>query len=188
MRKVAASLRVDPMALYHHIDGKDALLDGVAELLFREIEFPAGGMAWDEWATTFANRCAEVAAIHRGAFGVLSMRPLKSLEALRLLDAFVDALCHAGFPIESTWEIMHALMFHVQGLASAPLATTLTYDSGDVAAENPLDAFDPQEFPRLRKLVGNTTQPTEETVFFTGLELLLDGLRHRLRKINATGG
>jgi len=40
MRKLAHRLGVDPMSLYNHVDGKDALLDGIAEVLLAALPAP----------------------------------------------------------------------------------------------------------------------------------------------------
>ena len=53
MHAVARRLRVTPMALYRHVADKDALLDGLVELLLTEYPRPpprAGGTsAWSRW-------------------------------------------------------------------------------------------------------------------------------------------
>ena len=38
MRRLAADLGVEAMSLYHHVPGKEALLDGLVEALVAEIE------------------------------------------------------------------------------------------------------------------------------------------------------
>src|SRR5688500_6548400 len=40
MRRLGAELGVDPMAIYHHVDGKERLYDGIAELLWEEVAKP----------------------------------------------------------------------------------------------------------------------------------------------------
>ncbi|HWJ66652.1 MAG TPA: TetR family transcriptional regulator [Nocardioides sp.] len=47
MRKLAGELGVQPGALYHHFDGKDALLQAVADEILRRGRRPAEIMAWD---------------------------------------------------------------------------------------------------------------------------------------------
>lgn len=44
-RRVATELGVDPMALYRHVKSKDALLDGVVELLWRQVPPPQAAVA-----------------------------------------------------------------------------------------------------------------------------------------------
>src|SRR3954452_25300968 len=40
MRNVGKRLGVEAMSLYHHVAGKDALLDGLADWVFTQIELP----------------------------------------------------------------------------------------------------------------------------------------------------
>ena len=43
MRRLGTELGVDPMALYHYVESKDRLLDGIAELLWEEVARPPDG-------------------------------------------------------------------------------------------------------------------------------------------------
>ena len=43
MRRLGSELGVDPMAIYHHVDGKERLYDGIAELLWEEVARPQPG-------------------------------------------------------------------------------------------------------------------------------------------------
>lgn len=47
MRRLAADLGVQPGALYHHFDGKDALLAALAEEILRRGSRPTEIVAWD---------------------------------------------------------------------------------------------------------------------------------------------
>jgi len=40
MRKLGDALGVEAMSLYHHVANKDALLDGMVDLVFGEIDLP----------------------------------------------------------------------------------------------------------------------------------------------------
>src|SRR6266481_8370899 len=54
MRKLAQELGVDPMSIYRHVENKDALLDGVAEVLWGEVELPGSGAGWEELLRSMA--------------------------------------------------------------------------------------------------------------------------------------
>ncbi|MFC7479378.1 TetR/AcrR family transcriptional regulator [Luedemannella flava] len=54
MRRLAKDLGVEAMSLYHHLPGKDALLDGLVESVVGEIV----GAVDDERTTTGRSRCA----------------------------------------------------------------------------------------------------------------------------------
>jgi TetR/AcrR family transcriptional regulator, tetracycline repressor protein len=42
MRRLGTELGVDPMTVHHHVESKDRLLDGIAELLWEEVALPQG--------------------------------------------------------------------------------------------------------------------------------------------------
>jgi AcrR family transcriptional regulator len=47
MRRLARELGIEAMSLYHHVpNGKQALLDGMVDLVFGEIELPADDGDW----------------------------------------------------------------------------------------------------------------------------------------------
>jgi AcrR family transcriptional regulator len=48
MRNLAAKLSVEAMSLYKHVANKDAVLDGLVELILREMEIPPVGTPWRE--------------------------------------------------------------------------------------------------------------------------------------------
>src|SRR5215469_560980 len=45
MRKLAQELHIDPMTIYRHFENKEALLGGLAEMLWAEVEVPDA----DDW-------------------------------------------------------------------------------------------------------------------------------------------
>ena len=59
MRRLAEELGVEAMSLYHHVPGKEALLDGMAELVFEEMveataALPGVDAVWAEAGRWFA--------------------------------------------------------------------------------------------------------------------------------------
>src|ERR1700737_854320 len=46
MRQVGQKLGVEAMSLYNHVANKDDILDGIVDLVFSEIDLPAGGADW----------------------------------------------------------------------------------------------------------------------------------------------
>lgn len=58
MRRLAAELGVDPMAIYHHLSGKKTIVSGLVEVVFSEMRLPPlEGLAWQErvraWAAAY---------------------------------------------------------------------------------------------------------------------------------------
>src|SRR3954452_18286862 len=46
MRRLGEDLGVEAMSLYKHVANKDALLDGMVDLVFAEIDLPPGDTDW----------------------------------------------------------------------------------------------------------------------------------------------
>jgi len=69
MRRLADQLKVDPMSLYNYVDGKDALLDGLAEVLWSEVRLPDRPKGWKRTLREFATSIRGLARVHRLAYG-----------------------------------------------------------------------------------------------------------------------
>src|SRR2546430_8573513 len=46
IRSVAAELGVQPMSLYHHVANKEAIIDGIIDVVFSEIDLPPADADW----------------------------------------------------------------------------------------------------------------------------------------------
>ena len=97
MRRLGSALGVEAMSLYRHVDGKEALLDGVVELLTQEIDVPPPGSEWREALRTILRSYRAVAHAHPHAFPLIALRPLRSAEARARAEAVVQMLLAAGF-------------------------------------------------------------------------------------------
>ncbi len=97
MRKLGAALGVEAMALYRHVPSKDALLDGVVELLAQEIDVPPPGSEWRDALRRILRSYRTVAHAHPHAFPLIALRPLQTADARARADAVVQMLLAAGF-------------------------------------------------------------------------------------------
>src|SRR5581483_8849445 len=98
MHAVAKRLRVTPMALYRHVDDKNALLDGLVEVLLGECPLPSPTAAWDERLTVLAAGIRDTARRHPTAFPLLLTRPAVTPAARLARDAVHAALREGGVP------------------------------------------------------------------------------------------
>src|SRR3954451_18235833 len=101
MRRLGQALGVEAMSLYNHVAGKEALLDGMIDLVFGEIELPAG----DDWKKALRQRAVsmrEALTRHRWAVGLMESRTNPGATTLRQHDAVIGCLLAAGFSMELT--------------------------------------------------------------------------------------
>ena len=98
MHAVARQLRVTPMALYRHVDDKNALLDGLVEVLLGECPLPPDGVGWDERLTALAAGVRDTARRHPSVFPLLLTRPAVTPAARVVRDTVQAALREGGRP------------------------------------------------------------------------------------------
>jgi AcrR family transcriptional regulator len=97
MRSVAERVGVSAMALYPHVGSKEALLDGLVDILLAEL--PVAEVAGDDpWTrlTSLAHELRALARRHPSAFGLLLSRPSVTPDAVRATDAVYQALLDLG--------------------------------------------------------------------------------------------
>jgi AcrR family transcriptional regulator len=122
MRAVAAQLGVTPMALYHHVRGKDDLLDGLVERLLAELELPDPALPGEARLHRLADGMRTVAARHPDTFLLFLRRPVATPEALALRESVYDALRAAGTPEKLVPRIERLLSTFVIGFAASEAA------------------------------------------------------------------
>ena len=176
MRALGRTLGVDPMAVYHHLPNKAAILDAVAEAVIAEVPAdPDAGLPWPEQVAALARGYRAALRRHPNALPAVATRPDVSVAALRLLDVALGVALRAGFAPAAALELVHATSCLVVGHAldeSGAGATT-----PEVAA---LQAalLATGEYPNLAAVA--TVQPGD--TFETGLAALVAGFEARLRR------
>jgi AcrR family transcriptional regulator len=181
MRAVARRLGVDAMSLYNHVDGRTALFDGIAERLLSIAALP-GPAPWDDWARAAAQHIQRLALDHPGAFGIFSAHPVTTVEAARHLEPFIAGLLRAGFPADNCALILNTYLGFVASYALMRTATPLTEPPSPAEAEQ-ITAELRAQLPALSALDEANAQVDAEASFGLGVDLLIDGLRARLRRL-----
>lgn len=193
MRRLGETVGAEAMSLYYHVANKEALLDGVAEVVITEIgeavaHIPAPPDP-DGWKAAMRSRiltAREVLLRHPWAPGVLQSRTTASPAVLSYYDAMLGIMVAGGFTYDQAHHAMHAL-----GSRALGFAQELFNPAGD-AGETPDPAVletIATRFPHLAAMMADAVHHTPENTlgwcddqeeFEFGLDLLLDGL-DRLR-------
>src|SRR3954454_11641342 len=100
IRSLADALGVKPMSVYHHVAGKEAILDGIVDLVFAEIDLPAGR---GDWRAEMLERASSMRSVLRGhpwAIALMESRRAPGPASLRHHDAVLGSLSAGGFPVE----------------------------------------------------------------------------------------
>jgi len=184
MRNVGAALGVEAMSLYHHIDGKEALLDALVEWIFARIEPPD---PTEPWRPAMAARAASARAVlsaHPWALGLIESRRTPVVNLLDHHEAVLANLRNDGFPVALAAHAFSALDAYVYGFVLTEM--NLPFEPGEGAedfVEGVADALGPGRYPHLAELigeqvVGRTYDYGDEFEF--GLDLILDRLEQLL--------
>ena len=183
MRKLAQDLGVEAMSLYHHVANKDAILDGLIDLVFGEIDLPVGEADWKAAMRRRAISDREVLRRHPWATGLMESRSTPGPATLRHHDAVLGILRNAGFPLELAAHAYSLLDSYIYGFAlqETSLPFNTPEETAEVAqammAEFPADAY-----PHLTEIaVEHVLQPgySYASEYLFGLDLILDGLERR---------
>lgn len=124
MRSLAGDLDVEAMSLYHHIPGKDALLDGLVETVIAEIHGELEGLvAASDWRDTVRARCLTARSVmlrHPWAPGLIAARPQMPFGAYALYEAVLAALVDGGAGYRIGHRALHALGSMILGFVQEP--------------------------------------------------------------------
>jgi AcrR family transcriptional regulator len=185
MRKLGESLGVEAMSLYNHVANKDALLDGMIDMVFGEIELPDTG-----WRTAMRRRgdsAREVLRGHPWAIGLMESRRQPGPATLSHHDAVIGCLRKGGFSVEMAAHAFSVLDSYIYGFAMEEAALPFDSSNADETAalvDMILAGLPEDQYPHLRELtVEHVLKPGYDygKEFEFGLELILDGLERALK-------
>jgi AcrR family transcriptional regulator len=196
IRRLAEQLGVEPMSLYYHVPNKEAILDGIVELVFREIEEEAGGFqvpttdaAWhaDLRARILAAR--RVMLRHPWLPGVMDSRKGIGLTTARYVDSVVGTLRSGGLSYDLIHHAMHALGSRMYGFSQELGETESSSDAASGDAEELAQMA--AQVPHLAQMLSVVRHDDPDSTlgwcddqfeFEFGLDLLLDGLERTRRR------
>jgi AcrR family transcriptional regulator len=184
IRSLATALGVKPMSVYHHVANKDEILDGIVDLVFGEMEPPAPGGDWRVEIRKRSRSMRQVLRRHSWATALLESRRTPGPANLHHHDAVLGTFRAAGFSVEMTAHAYALVDAFVYGFALREAALPFSDpDTVPEVARPILEQFSTGEYPHLVELATEfVMQPGYDfgDEFDFGLELVLDGLAHRL--------
>jgi AcrR family transcriptional regulator len=120
LRRLADRIGVTPMALYRHVAGKGDLLDGMADLLYAELDFPEPEGDWWSELAALAHSVRGVLLAHPATVALFS-RPLAGPHSVKLGEALLGTLRRAGFRAAEAEELHEQLSEMVLALVRPEL-------------------------------------------------------------------
>ena len=183
MRRLGTELGIEAMSLYTHVRDKDDLLDGMVELVIREIPIHRDGADWKASLRTTIHSARHVILRHLWAPRVIETRNDPGPSGLRYYDAVMGILREGGFSLEMTHHAIHLFGSRLLGFTQ-----DLFDDSPDVSpdAMKAMAAAVADSHPYVAEMALGATHEgalggcDDDVEFAFGLDLILDGLE-RLR-------
>jgi AcrR family transcriptional regulator len=180
MRKLGEAVGVEAMSLYNHVANKDALLDGMVDLVFGEIDLPTGEAGWKAAMRRRAISAREALRRHPWAIGLMESRRTPGPANIQHHDAVLGILRNAGFTVELAAHAYSLLDSYIYGFAmqEASLPFHTPQETAQVAREI-MAAFPADTYPHLAEIAtAHVLQPGYDygDEYLYGLDLILDGL------------
>ncbi len=187
MRALGRELGVDPMAAYHHVPNKGAILQGVVEAILAEIPVPSPDtmMSWPDGVRLIARSYRLALLAHPNALTVASTQPPLTPASLGLIEAAMTLLVRGGLtPLESL-EV-------INGSAALVIGSTVV-EAGVTPGSEPIEpetivgvyaGLSSDDYPILSTIMGSAEaqQFDSERQFEDLLDAYVRGLEARIGK------
>ena len=131
MRKLAGALRVEAMSLYKHVADKDAVLDGLVDLVVREIGMPLAATDWRTAMRHHAVATRQACLRHRWAAALMECEARKQPIRMRYADAILGLLRTAGFSVPMAYRAFLLIDSYLYGFIMQE--ATWPSDDGEMA-------------------------------------------------------
>jgi AcrR family transcriptional regulator len=192
MRRLAERLGVEAMSLYHHFPNKNAILDGLVERAFAEVEDEVGGAftstadaaSWQRILRERVLAARRVMLRHPWVPAVMESRSVMVPTLARYIDAQVGVMRSGGLSHDLIHHSMHALGSRLFGFSQE-----LILDGEGSASASAADAaLMAEALPNLSAMLQDVVHDDpdstlgwcdDQTEFEFGLDILLDGIAQR---------
>ena len=151
MRTVARELGVEAMSLYHHVAGKEQLLDAMAESLMERITPPDARSTWQDGLRSYAHSQFAVLRDRPWGLPLLESRRQPGPAVLARHEAVLECLRSDGFGVREATHAFSIVDSYVRGFVLT--LQNLPFEAGEGAAEM-LDELDQlaQSAPRMAEV------------------------------------
>ena len=190
MRRVAREVGVEAMSLYHHVEDKEDLLDGVCECVMAEFAFPEPSDDWAENSRRGARAWRRLLRRHPNVMRLFAEKrgPIRSIESMRPMEYALRILRSSGLSDRDTAQAFHAFGGYIQGFVMMELGSIAGgSDAEHLKAHAELAATLPDEFPTLQMVGPFFAECDAEEQFEFGLDLLIRGLQAKIGRAETSG-
>jgi AcrR family transcriptional regulator len=185
MRRVAREVGVEAMSLYHHVEDKEDLLDGVCERVMATFEFPEATDDWAENCRRGARAWRRLLQTHPAVMRLFAEQrgPVRSIDSMRPMEYALRLLRSAGLSDRDTAQAFHAFGGYIQGFVMMELGSIVGVgDQEHAKAHAELAAALPEDFATLQAVAPHFAECDTDEQFEFGLDLLIRGLEAKAQR------
>ena len=178
VRRLARDLGVTPMALYWHVDDKNALLHALGDRLLGGLDLTVDErMPWPEQLRAFVVSFTAVLRAHPSAAMLIGSLPTVASEnALGATEVALDILRRAGFSPEEAAHITTQIVRTTTSMVIAEL-DVIPATGEPACTEEFLRSLPPERFPRVIEAAGPLSAHEDPESFDDlVIELILAGV------------
>ena len=164
---LARRLKVRPASIYHHVSGREEIVELVREQVVAGIDTePLLQLPWDEALVAWARSYRTAFAQHSSTIAAHATQTIREPTSLTMYERAVGCLTAAGCPSDEVMALITALESFVLGSAL------------DAIAPEPMVVADGR-FPALLEALDHavTREPRADRAFEVGLAALVEGFR-----------
>jgi AcrR family transcriptional regulator len=181
MRRVAHELGVEAMSLYHYVEDKEDLLDGICELVMSEYRFPEPSDDWEQVARDGARAWRDIMRSHPSCMRLFAERrkPVTSPDSLRPMEFALSVIRSAGLSERDTVLAFRAFGGYIQGSIMTEISPMVGEPADGEAHRHGqmAELLSPEEFPCLREAFPFFDECEPDEQFEFGLDLMIAGIR-----------
>lgn len=154
MRRLGAELGVNPMSLYHHVAGKEALIGGLIDAVYAEMRLPpAVGMPWQARVRAWAVAYLELAQAHPNlVLRIVADATATSRAMLTISEPLYAALEQAGLAPHAVTVAADTIADLIHGAALALVNSSSAHRSAEHGLLAALAAQPAGSAPALRRV------------------------------------
>ena len=199
MRRLGEVLGVEAMSIYHHVNGREDLLEGIVERVVSDVRVPpyeplGPANGWQAFLQHVAHAVRRIAVEHPALFPLVATRPPAApwlrppLRSIDLVEDFLTGLVQRGvgddeavdtYKVFASFLLGHLLLEVAErGVPTAPEREPL--DEGDAGVPQTDAKSDLEGYPTLVRLADRLKQHDADAEFERAVEDLLDRLDAQL--------
>ncbi|PJN30499.1 tetracycline repressor protein class H [Streptomyces sp. CB02959] len=174
MRSLGEQLDVEAMTLYHYFPNKGALLDGLADQVFRAAA-PAmhGSTDWREALCQYAKALRKGLLRHPAILPLATSRPAVTQATLDDIEACLRMLTDNGFPLGRALHALNAVS--VFAIGHAVVEAQLVVDAHESGGTSWLAELETERYPLITKAARDRAGVDDEERFTLAVDAMLLG-------------